>query len=233
MAVCYTEWKVLPHHPMEKLAENLWRLEGKMENGTRRVMSLARLQDGRILMHNPIALEDEEMAAIDAWGQVAAILVPNAFHRMDSRIMKARYPAAKVYCPADAAKAVTKAVPVDGSFADVPGDSTVTTRHMQGMRDREGVIEVRSADGVSQVYCDVVLNMPVMGGVFGFLLNPTGRLSVPRATRWFFTKDAGALKADLERLAAVDGLRRIIPGHGDMVVEDAPAKLRDAASLLG
>src|SRR4051812_12527376 len=97
MAACYTTWKVLPHTPIERVSDTLWHVEGTMESGTRRIMSLVRLRDGRVLMHNAIALDDAEMAAIDAWGTVAAILVPNGFHRMDCRIMQERYPAAKVY----------------------------------------------------------------------------------------------------------------------------------------
>jgi len=52
-----------------------------MESGTRRAMTPARLKDGRIAINNAIAQEDELMAEIDQWGEVAAIIVPNAFYR--------------------------------------------------------------------------------------------------------------------------------------------------------
>lgn len=228
MAVCYTTWTVLPHQPLEEIHDNFWRVEGKMENGTRRTMSLARLRDGRVLVNNPIALEDELMAKIDGWGEVAAILVPNAFHRQDARIMHQRYPKAKAYAPRRAIGAAGKATEIAGSFDDVPRDDTVKVFHLDGMKDREGVIEVHSEGAVTQVYCDVLLNMPQMSGVFGFLLHPTGQFSVPRATRWFFVSDAAAARAHLERLASVDGLDRLVPGHGDDVVGEAGLKLREA-----
>ncbi len=220
MAVGYTKWTVLPHKPLDELAPNLWRVEGKMEGGTRRTMTLARLRDGRIVINNAIALEDELMAKIDQWGEVAAILVPNAFHRQDTRIMHERYPKAKVYAPARAIKAAKKATEIAGSFADAPQDDTVRISHVEGMKEREGVIEVSADDGVTQVYCDVLLNMPPMSGFFGFLLHPTGQFSSPRFMRWFMVSKKAETRAHLERLAATDGLRRIIPGHGDDIVGD-------------
>ncbi|MBM4365360.1 MAG: hypothetical protein FJ102_04045 [Deltaproteobacteria bacterium] len=233
MAVCYTKWTVLPHEPLVELASNLWRVEGKMEGGTRRTMTLARLKDGRIVINNAIALEDELMAKIDQWGEVAAILVPNAFHRQDVRIMHERYPNAKVFAPARAIGAAKKATEIAGSFADAPQDATVRISHVGGMKEREGVIEVSSDNGVTQVYCDVLLNMPPMSGFFGFLLHPTGQFSVPRFMRWFMVSKTAETRAHLERLASTDGLRRIIPGHGNDIVGDdngrgAGEKLREA-----
>ena len=218
MAVGYTEWTVLPHKPLDELAENLWRVEGKMKGGTRRCMTLARLRDGRIVINNPIALEDDLMAKIDGWGEVAAILVPNAFHRQDTFIMHQRYPRAKVYAPGRAIGAAKKATEVAGSFADAPQDDTVRIAHIDGLKAREGVIEVQSAAGQTQIYCDTLLNMPPMSGFFGFLLHPTGQFSVPRFMRWFMVSDRAATRAHLDRLSRADGLARVIPGHGDDIV---------------
>jgi hypothetical protein len=231
MAVCFTQWTVLPHDPVEKLADNLWRVEAPLGKSNRRVMSVARLRDGRLVVHNAIALDDAEMKELDAWGEVAAILVPNRFHRQDCRIWKDRYPKARVFCPASARGAVSKAVAVDGSYADAPGDEAVRVRHLAGLGEREGVVEVQSSDGLGLVFCDTILNMPAMGGAFGFLLHPTGTASVPRFTRWVFAKDLAALRADLHALAA-RGPVRLIPGHGRVVADGAAAALEAAAARL-
>jgi hypothetical protein len=193
-------------------------------------MSVARLRDGRLVVHNAIALDDAEMKELDAWGEVAAILVPNRFHRQDCRIWKDRYPKARVLCPKAATAAVAKAVAVEGSYSDAPGDDTVRVRHLEGIGEREGVIEVHSADGVTLVFCDTLLNLPARGGPIGFLLHPTGVPSVPRFTRWFFAKDLGALQKDLRALAALRPVR-LIPGHG-AVVTDGTAALEAAAARL-
>jgi hypothetical protein len=203
-----------------------------MSSMNKRVMTLVRLEDGRILMHNAIALDEPSMARIDAWGEVAAIVVPNRFHRQDAAIMQARYPRAKVYAPASAVRAASKATPCAGTYADIPRDASVAVREIAGIGSREGVIIVRSADGVSAVFCDTVLNVPKLTGVMGMVLYPTGTLSVPRVTARLFAKDRKALRADLERVAAEDGLVRVIPGHGDVVATDAARRLGEAAARL-
>jgi hypothetical protein len=232
MAVGHQSWTVLPHTPIEELAPNLWRVEGRMGARNKRVMILIRLGDGRIIMHNAIALDSASMARIDAWGTVAAILVPNSFHRQDARIMQEHYPNAKVYAPPAAVRAASKATPCAGTYADVPRDDTVTVRDIDGMGGREGVLLVRSPDGVSAVFCDTVLNVPKLPGFFGILLYPTGTLSVPRVTKLVLARNRKALRADLERIAAEPGLARVIPGHGAVVAADAAHRLREAAARL-
>jgi len=214
------------------LAPNLWRVEGVLSAANKRVMILVRLGDGRILVHNAIALDAPSMARIDEWGEVAAILVPNRFHRRDARIMHLRYPKAKVYAPTGALAAASKATPCAGTYSDVPTDSTVSARELDGIRRREGVVIVRSPDGVSAVFCDTLLNLPKLSGLLGMMLYPTGMLSVPRPTSLLFAKDRKALRADLERIAAEGGLVRVIPGHGAVVGADAPSQLRAAAARL-
>jgi hypothetical protein len=234
MAIGYRQWTVLPHGPIEVLAPNLWWVEGVLnpkDRGNRRVMVLARLRDGRIIMHNAIALDDPSMAKIDAWGNVAAILVPNRFHRKDAYIMQKRYPRAKVYAPAGAAKAVSKATPVAGTYADVPTDDTISLHDIHGVRVREGVMVVESDDGASSVFCDTVMNLPKLSGLMGWLRHPTGTLSVPRSAS-LVAKDRHALKSDLLRVAARKDLVRVVPGHGEVVRDRAREALRLAAERL-
>ena len=225
---------MLPHGPIEVLARNLWWVEGVLDphnTQNRRVMVLARLLDGRIVMHNAIALDDPSMAKIDAWGEVAAILVPNRFHRQDAYIMQQRYPRAKVYAPSGAEKGAAKATPVAGTYDDVPTDKTVSLRDIRGVRVREGVMIVKSDDGASSVFCDTVMNLPKMSGFMGWLRHPTGTLSVPRSASLLAT-DRGALREDLLDVADEEDLVRVIPGHGPIVRYRAREALRAAAERL-
>lgn len=235
MAAGYTTWTVTPHGPIEKLHSNLWRVQAPMagQPDQMRGMSLARMDDGRVVMHNAIALDDHEMAEVDAWGDVAAILVPNGFHRQDAWIMKQRYPRAKVYAPTGAAKRVRAALPVDGAFSDAPGDASVTVRHVAGTREREGVMTVRSDGAHTAVFCDLLLNVPLRAGWKGALLHPSGTLSVPRFASWMLINDKKLLRADLEGLAGAEGVTTVIPGHGDPITTDTRERLREAAARLG
>src|SRR5687767_7163258 len=115
MAKCFQEWKVLPHGPIEKLEDNLWRVEGSLPGGMplKRVMTVARLRDGQLVIHNAIALGPAEMAELERFGKPAYLIVPNAYHRLDAKIWKDRYPQIAAGCPAGARAKVSEVVPVD------------------------------------------------------------------------------------------------------------------------
>jgi hypothetical protein len=225
---CFTTWTVLTHEPIQKATENFWWVEGTMPKGNKRKMSVLRLGDGSLLVHNAIALEEPAMQELEAFGRVAYLVVPNGFHRQDARIWKDRYPSAKVICPSGSRKKVSEVVPVDLDYKDAPGDENVKLRYFDGCNEREGYAEVKSADGVTLVVNDVICNRPKLGGVMGFFLGPTGQPSVPRFTRWFVVKERALLGEHVDRLAAIPGLRRVILSHGENLIADPAANLRTA-----
>jgi hypothetical protein len=231
----HSDWTVMPHGPIERLTDNLWRVRGELGRmPIGRVMTLARRADGTVVIHNAIALEEPLMAEIEAWGRPSAILVPSRFHRLDAPAFAARYPDARVYCPARARAKVAQVVRVDGDYADFPPDRDVSLGHLDGTRDREGVLEVRSADGTTAVVNDILFNLPRLGGPLGLALRvdgAVGRLRVPRSSRLLLVASRSALRAHLEQLARPD-LRRVIVSHGDVVSEESAAALCSAAAEL-
>jgi hypothetical protein len=235
MAKAFESWTVLPHGPLEKLETNLWRVQGSMPMGPPRVMVLVRLGDGRLIVHNAIALEDALMKEIEAWGTPAFLVVPNAGHRMDAKIYKARYPKVQVICPAGARAKVQQVVPVDATEIDF-GDPSARYVTFDGTNQREGYLEVRSGDTVSLVINDLVSNMrslPGFSGMMAKLLGFTG--SGPKLapiTRRFLVTDRGAARAHMERLATTPALKRVIVSHGDMLSERAAEGLRAAAATV-
>ena len=226
---CFTTWTVLKHDPIQKLSENLWCVQGVMPDGkTTRKMSVIRMRDGSLLFHNAIALEEACMQELEAFGRPAYIVVPGAFHRQDARIWKDRYPSAKVVAPRGAAKRVSSVVPVELSYSEMPSDDSVKVSHFEGVKEREGYVEVRSGDGTTLVINDIVCNLPKSGGLLGFFMAPTGQPSVPRVTRWMITKARGALGEHMDTLTKTPGLRRLILSHGDNVESDAAGALATA-----
>nr|HEX4313068.1 hypothetical protein [Kofleriaceae bacterium] len=226
----FTQWTVLPHDPIERVADNLWRVTGQLGTAQRQ-MILARMRDGRVVVDNAIAMDDASMRELEAWGEPAVLVVPNGFHRQDAAIWKQRYPKLVVVAPPKATKRVGKVVAVDAPVADAPGDAAVRLVALDGC-GTDALLEVVSDDGVSLAFCDVVLNMPVLGGMMGLMLSPTGRVSTPRLMRWIGIHDKRALAAHLERLAATPGLKRLYFGHGRPVLEDAAGALRGVVQQL-
>ncbi|MGE0868049.1 MAG: hypothetical protein AB7P03_05800 [Kofleriaceae bacterium] len=237
MASANTTWKVLPHQPIEKLCDRMWRVEGELGMaGMKRVMTVVQRADDQLIIHNAIALGDAEMAEIDAWGKVAMIAVPNGYHRMDARVFADRYPAAEIVCPKGSRARVEKVVKVARTYDEIPSDEVVTFEHVDGTKQREGVMIVRANDGTSVVINDVVLNMPHGSGFHGFVIRyvtaSSGGPRVSRLSRIAFVSDTAALRGHLERLAGLPDLRRVIVSH-HVVIDDNPAAvLREVARAL-
>lgn len=237
-----TDWEVLPHGELEPLAENLWRAEGEVPNmSLRRCMVVARTEGGELVLHSAIAMDDARMAALEALGRPAFLVVPNGWHRLDAPRYKARYPDLKVICPKQARSMVEKKLPVDGTYDDFPSldeAGTVRLEHFDADRHVEGAMVVRSADGLTLVFTDSLFNMPHQPGLFwwfyGRLLGSTGGPRVTRIGRMMmlFTRSKPGYKAFLERYAEGGEVVRLIPGHGQVVDQDATGVLREIAASL-
>jgi hypothetical protein len=214
-------------------------------------MTVARMTDGRLLLHSAIALEEGAMAELEAWGTPAVMAVPNGWHRLDARIFKDRYPGLTVLCPRGAQKKVSQVVSVDGSYdefrqlypgapqargPEFEGDASLRLSHVDGVKQTEGVLEVRSDDGVTLVFNDLIFNLPHMPGLFGLVYRLVGSTGGPRVTRigkLVMIKDRRAVVDHLLRLADTPDLRRVIVSHGAMEAADPAGMLRAAAATVG
>jgi hypothetical protein len=107
---------------------------------------------------------------------------------------------------------------------------------LDGTRQREGVMIVHGSDGTSLVVNDLVFNMPHVAGFTGFILRrvtgSTGGPRIPRLTRMFVIADKAAVRAHLERLAALPGLSRIVVSHHATIDADPAGTLRRIAATL-
>lgn len=234
------EWKVHEHGPIRELEENLWLVSGEIPGlpmPLRRTMTLLRLADGRVAIHGGIPLDDGSMRRLEAWGEPALLVVPNGWHRIDAPAYKKRYPQLRVLCPAGASQRVSEVVPVDGAYDAFPKDPLIAVETLEGTRMREGVFVVRSAARASLVFNDLFFNQAHLPGFWGFVYRAIGSTGSPRVTwlaRTAMVEDRGALAAHLQRLSVVQGLARLVPGHGEVVEQEAPAVLLAvSARLLG
>jgi hypothetical protein len=85
---------------MERFAEDVWvtarpqRFWG-VETGTR--MTVVRLRDGGLFVHCPVALDEATRRAVDALGEVRAVVSSSLFHHLYAGQWMAAYPGA-VFC---------------------------------------------------------------------------------------------------------------------------------------
>lgn len=141
-----TEWKVLPHGKLVSVEDNILTVVGEIPmplTSIPRRMTVVRLRDGRLVIFNAVALDEDAMRRLEDFGKPAFLVVPNGHHRLDAKIWKDRYPEMQVITPAGAREKVGQAVPVDATRADfndpdvalvtVPG--TGRTRLLSKSRD--------------------------------------------------------------------------------------------------
>jgi hypothetical protein len=237
MAKANASWTVLPHRPIEKLDDRVWRVEGDLPSGPlKRVMTIAKRADGSLVVHNGIALDDAAMKEIDAWGDVLWIIVPNGFHRLDAKVFHDRYPNAKVICPSGVRAKVEEVVPVGGTYEDFAKDDAVSIEYVDGTASREGILAVKGSSGTTLVFNDALFNMPDVPGFTGFVLKSltqsTGGPRVSRISRLFLIKDKAKFRAQLTRLADTPGLVRAIVSHHEVIDRDPAKVLREVAATL-
>jgi hypothetical protein len=232
----FETWTVCPHSPIEKVTENLWRVAAPVPGAPfPRTMVVVRLSDGRLVIHNGIALDAVGMTQLEAWGTPAFLIVPSGAHRIDAKIFKDRYPSMRVIGPRGAKKKIDEVVTVDATEGDF-GDPDVRYELVDGTAEGEGVLIVRAKSGTTLVLNDVLMNMQKLPGFGGFMMGlfgftgPKPKVSGP--ARMFVVKDKKALRAELERRATTAGLTRIEVAHGNAITSDPAGALRNAAATL-
>jgi len=232
------EWSVLPHGPIERLSENLWTVQGDLPGMTlKRVMTIARRKDDKLVIHSAIAMSETQMKELEALGEPAYLVVPNRGHRLDAPRYKRRYPKLRVFAPRGGRKDIEAKVPVDGTYEDFPADDAVRLEMLHGVKDQEGAMIVTSSDGVTVVLNDAVFNMDtkrdVLGYLFTTLLGSAPGPRISRLAKLLFIDDKAAFRADLLRLAETKDLVRLMVAHEKVAHgPEAAAALRTATSYL-
>jgi len=218
---------------LERLEDNLWRAEASVPKmPLHRVMTVAKLASGGLVVHSAIALPD--YAELDALGAVKFIVVPNGWHRLDAKAYAERYPQARVLAPSGSKKKVEQIVPVSGGLEDLV-DRDVSLTSVAGSKDLEALMIVKSGERTSLVFTDSIFNMPHKTGFQGFVLKhvmkSSGGPRVTRIGRMFLIKDKPAFAAQLEQLAA-QGVTRVVVAHHEVISVDAAGALRDVAASV-
>jgi len=229
-------WVVHPHGALERVSDNLWRVEGDLPLlPLKRVMIVVRMRDGRLVLHGAMALADEAMKKLEALGEPAVLLVPSRYHRMDAPRFAHRYPKMKVYVPRGSRGPVEDVVRVDGTYEDFEGDASVRLEPVHGIAHREGVVRVVSEDGTTLVFNDILFNMPHPpgpGGVVTRVLGSSGGPRVSRTGRIGLLRDPRALARRFVALASTPDLVRVAVAHHETISNEPAEALRRVAMTL-
>lgn len=236
MAKLNDDWIVQPHGSLRELEPGLLTVVGQIPmplgNFPRR-MTVVDLGRKRTAIFSPIPLPDAQMGRIEDLGAPAYLIIPNASHRLDLRPFHARYPKARIVTAPGAKTGVEQAARPAQTRAQLGGRADLVT--LAGCGDAELALLVYGKGGVTLLTNDVIGNVGhphgigarVMARLMGF--GPKPRIT--RAAKRFFIKDKAALAAQFREWADIDGLKRIIPSHGD-IIDRPSALLRRLADSL-
>lgn len=234
----FQQWIVLPHGKLSQVDDNILTVVGEIHMPLMdlpRRMTVVRLNDSRLVVFSAIALDEDEMAALEAYGRPTFLIVPSDKHRLDAKIWKDRYPALQVVAPEGARSKVEETVPVD-TVAPAFDDTNVQFVAVPGTRGREAALIVRTPNGTTLVLNDVVGNIQNASGFGGWLLHMMGfagkEAQIPKVVKLAMIEDTNALRAQLLQWAEIESLKRILVSHGSPIEENPRQTLRDLASSL-
>jgi len=229
---------------LQPVAEDIWVAGGALSmTGPVRIpinMTVMRLRDRSLLLHAPIALDDETTAALAALGPVRHVVAPNSFHHRFVTPCLERFPQAALYLAPGLPEKRPDLRPtgVLGNGAPPPWADEVDTVLIEGAPKLREVAFFHRASG-SLLVTDLLFNVTAPAnaatGVVLRLMGTYRRLAVSRAWRWY-TRDLKAQRPTLQALLDWPFVR-IIPAHGSVydgaaAQTDAPAAVRAAFGRL-
>lgn len=233
----FQQWEVLPHGKLAEIDPGILTVTGEIHvpmNLSRR-MTVVRLSDSRLAIFSAIALDENEMASLEAYGRPAFLIVPSDKHRLDAKIWKDRYPSIQVVAPDGARARVEKVVPVD-TTAPAFDDANVQFVTVRGTHGREAALVVRTPNGTTLVLNDVVGNIRDETGFGGWVLRMAGfagnEAQIPRVVKMAVIDDTLSFRAQLLQWAEIESLKRILVSHGSPIEQDPREALRKLARSL-
>lgn len=234
----FKQWTVLPHGNLSQVDDNLLTVTGNIQMPLMdlpRRMSVVRLQDGRLVIFSFIALDEDAMATLDAFGTPAFLIVPSDKHRLDAKVWKDRYPLLQVVTPQGAREKVEQVVHVDTVAPDF-GDPSVQFITVPGTRGHESALLVRSAGGMTLILNDIVGNIRDETGFGGWLLRLAGFAGdvahIPHVVKIMLIEETEALRSQLMQWSEMTTLKRILVSHGSPIEDHPRQVLRDLADSL-
>lgn len=234
----FQQWTVLPHGKLVQIDENILTVVGEIHMPLMhlpRRMTVVRLVDASLVVFSAIALDEDEMSALEAYGRPAYLIVPSDKHRLDAKTWKDRYPEIQVVAPEGARAKVEETVPV-GTVAPRFDDPNVQFVTVPGTRGREAALVVRTPQGTTLMLNDVVANIRDAAGFGGWLLQLAGfagkEAQVPAVVKMALIEDTKALRAQLLQWSEIDSLVRILVSHGSPIEDNPRNVLRELAGSL-
>ncbi len=223
---------------LTKLAPDLWIAEQPLrflglQLGAR--MTVVRLQDGKLLLHSPIAWSAELAAQLDNLGTPAFIIAPNRLHHLFVGAWLKAFPGCQLHVAPGVEIKRPDLVPTSVLGRSQNLDFSDELHHLvlNGCPFTNEVVFFHPRTA-TMIASDMVFNIgphhAAMTRLFFRLNNAYGRPAVSLLER-FMIKDRDAFHRDLNNVLAWP-IDRLIMAHGDIVDGDGHAALTHAYQFV-
>jgi hypothetical protein len=220
---------------LQAVAAEIWTVEHPMRfpGGVRLPsrMTVIRLPGGDLLLHSPVPIDDALAAELAALGPVAHIVAPSLLHHLFVPAALERYPQALLTAAPGLAEKRGE-LPVADVLSDEPPpawEGVIDQVVIRGAPRLNEVAMLHRPSG-TLIVTDLVFNVQKPEGwAAGLVLRMMGTHKRLRQSRlWrFYARDRAEVKRSVEKVLAWD-FQRVLPGHGEPLVEDARAAMRAA-----
>lgn len=234
MTAPFKQWTVLPHGKLTRIDDRILTVVGELKMPLMKLprrMTVVRSNRGDLVIFSAIALNEPEMAELEALGRPAFLVVPSLRHRLDAPSYAQRYPGIKVVGPKMGAEKIGEVVRVDTHTPDF-GDPSIRYVEIVG----DSALEVDGEDGLTVIVNDLIGDIHGERGIGGWLLETMGFAGdephVPGPVKLLLGKHKEEVASRFMRWAEREDLRRILVSHGDPIEEDPRGALRKLAASL-
>ncbi|HET6583955.1 MAG TPA: DUF4336 domain-containing protein [Nannocystaceae bacterium] len=222
---------------LERLDDALWVAAAPqtflgMHLGTR--MTIVRRDDGGLVVHSPIALDDRLRGEVDALGPVRCVIAPSLFHHLYVGEWIAAFPDVRLVGPKKLADK-REDLKLDATLAETPDPAwqgTLDQVRIRGCMLQETVFF--HPPSRTLISADLIENFESsphwptrmylkMSGVHG-------KPGVSRPVRWTF-RDHEQAKLAIERVLLWD-FQRLVLAHGNVIEAHGPQVVRESYAWL-
>jgi len=232
----------------KSLAPNLWIVDqpdfntGVAKIGTR--MTVIKLASGGLFLHSPTKLDEETKQALDAIGEVRAVVAPSRAHHLFVGDYIKTWPGAKLYGPPGLVGDIQDFRARIGARRDLKLDAVLSDEPASEWAGEIDQLLFKGATGLNEVvffhrpsrsviFTDLVFNVPADfkdARIFYTLVGGRGRFGPHRLIR-LSIRDRKAARESVAKILEWD-FDRVIVTHGDVLESGGKAKFAQAFSYL-
>lgn len=225
-------WTVNHPGPLTQRGEGLWTVDDFVP-GPRSIprrMVVVKRDDG-LLFYNAVPVPEATLDQLRALGTPRHLVLPNEFHALDAHAFALKLNVTSWASSVAVAALASRGVSAN-DISGLPAQSGHRWFTVQGFRTHEQVLVAHGA----LIAADLFTNVPHTRGVVGLIMRLVGFTApqpiLPKPVRKRVGRDLPKVKALFEELAALPGVKQLIPSHGAVFTGDCSGALRFIAGTL-